>query len=331
MSHTKKTHLFHKIGLIGLCSWLCIASWAAVAQATAVEEVLAPDSPMEQERAFQRSLNLSAAKIMSWYGSLLKADAQTKSTSQRNEFLSLKKQWDDYRSNHYPGKTLSIELNDTNTPEKKANGAHVFTLSGRYFYEDDEGLHAFSFKERFVFEVASNGMPRLVKVERTQSNKPNAVDAAGSTEGYVRADFAARAFAYAWAAWLDGANSARSYLESRGLASDTLHRVELGGKKHEGQASEMRQQRFQFLGIGAHRLKSVRRIPAETDNDSAPPAKLVLTFRWEGTREDGRSAIAKIRQTIHFKRSSKSDAPEIPLITEEHLLPNLNPWQSWLC
>ena len=85
--------------------------------------------------------------------------------------------------------------------------------------------------------------------------------------------------------------------------------------------------RNQSLAKGGHLLRS---IDVQKNTGLEDNLTLNLIIEWQGENASGKAVIAKIHQEIDIK-ILKNNSWEVISIKEEHLLPDLKPWQGLLC
>lgn len=281
--------------------------WVGAANAAPTE--------VEQRLAYTSSLNAMVSVAMNWYDSLVDSDTPAL-------FDTSVAKWADYRS-HYPHTISHIEISDTDLIKLADDHSYQLTIKTVISYHDDNGDHGQKLTEQFVFDVPFLAKPTLKTISREQIESTKIQTQAELNSNY----FKVRQFSYAWLAYLDGVTNMTAFMNADQWLDKASYSLKTGNVDVTDSVSSLLQQRKQFLTKGGHKLRSVE---VQQDAEMENQFILQLMIEWKGENASGKPAIAKVQQDIVIQVSD-SGTWEVLSIKEQHLIPDLKPWQGYLC
>ncbi len=265
---------------------------------------------------YASSLNSMVSVIMNWYGSLI----------QSNELISLsteESKWHNYRS-QYPKAITNIEIESTDLVKLNENNDYQFEIQTIIFNTNSNGVQqGQKFSERFVFNVPFLDTPTIKTVNREQLEIIISESNKNSNSTY----FKARQFSYAWLAYLDGVTTIVDFINDNNWLEKAPYSLKIGSLEVTDSIASALLKRNQYLAKGGHLLRS---IDVQKNTGLEDNLTLNLIIEWQGENASGKAVIAKIHQEIDIK-ILKNNSWEVISIKEEHLLPDLKPWQGLLC
>lgn len=280
-----------------------------------VGAVNAAPTEVEERVAYTSSLNAMVSVVMNWYDSLV-------DSNQAILFDKSGSNWDDYRS-IYPNNISHIELTGTDLIKIGDNTQYQFTTQVAIFYNDNDGKNQHQqLTEHFVFDVPFLQIPIIKTITRQQLEQNTAVVKQELNSSY----FKVRQFSYSWLAYLDGISTMTDFMNGSDWLQDAPYSLKIGGLELTDSISSVLLQRKKYLAKGGHKLRSID----VQQHDEDKNITLNLIIEWRGENAQGKPVIAKIHQEIALKIMENSSW-KVVSIKEEHLLPDLKPWQGYLC
>ncbi len=170
-------------------------------------------------------------------------------------------------------------------------------------------------KENFVFDF--NKSNHFIKLNELSSKD---IYSNVSLEKYDADYYQQRSFAYAWLALMD--DSSDSTLPKKVFES-THYQLEIGDQRFTGSLLNTLNKRISLMGNGKHFLRS---ISAQAIGNNL---QLTLISSWRGISPSNKPSIAKIEQIIELEKTL--NGYQILSIKEQHLLPDIAPWEKMLC
>lgn len=170
-------------------------------------------------------------------------------------------------------------------------------------------------KENFVFDF--NRGHRFVGLNKLSSK---AIYSDASLGEYDVNYYQQRRFVYAWLAFMD--DNANPKLLKKAI-EDAHYQWEIGTQKFSGLLLQALNRRNTLMGKGRHFLRSI-------DSEKVDgKLQLTLLSSWRGVSPKNKPSIAKIEQIIELKETA--NGYKILRIKEQHLLPDIAPWEKLLC
>lgn len=281
-----------------------------------VGAVNAASTQVEDRIAHATSLNVMVSMVMNWYGSLI-------NTNELIVFDTTETTWNDYRS-LYPRAISHIEIMSTDLIQLNDDHEYQFTSQILIFYHDNEGLQQHQkLSERFVFNVPLLAKPTIKAISREVLDAPVSTPEPKFDSNY----FKARQFSYAWLAYLDGVSSMANVINGDSWLEKARYSLKIGSLDTTDTITSILQKRHQYLAKGGHLLRS---IDVQQHADDTDHIMLNLIIEWQGENASGQPVIAKIHQEIEIK-ITENNYWQVLSIKEQHLLPDLKPWQGFLC
>ncbi|MDF1589328.1 MAG: hypothetical protein P1P93_09290 [Gammaproteobacteria bacterium] len=278
--------------------------------------VNAASTQVEDRIAHATSLNAMVAMVMNWYGSLI-------NTNQLIVFDRSQSTWNDYRA-LYPHAISHIEVMSTDLIKLNDDHEYQFTSQILIFYHDNEGVQQRQkLSERFIFYVPLLAKPTIKAISRDVLDDPVSTPEPRFDSAY----FKARQFSYAWLAYLDGVSSMTQMINGDNWLNTARYSLKIGSLETTDKIASTLLKRNHYLATGGHLLRS---IDVQQHADDTDRIMLTLIIEWQGENAGGQPVIAKIHQEIDIKISENNDW-EVLAINEHHLLPDLKPWQGFLC
>ena len=279
--------------------------FAAVAAATAAE--------VEHKVEDTHSLNSMASTLMGWYGSLLPHDGST-------FVVTPDVKWNESHT-HYPNKITGLKITHTDLA-KLAVSEYAVNVQSKINYLQDDVIQAKQLDETFIFHIGPTGQAILDKKIRNNEQSVTAMSLTTFDYSYYQM----REFAYTWLAYLDGVNTNNS-IKGKDWFNTAVYSVEMGTKEIEGTILSTLAERNTYLSKGRHTLRSIE---VNTVEGRENTFILDLIINWKGVNTDGKPVLAKIHQTITYELK-ENNTWYVTSIKEEHLLPDIGPWQNLLC
>jgi hypothetical protein len=279
---------------------------------------------------YATSLNSIASTIMSWYGSLLTSNKQQSRNKNFNNTkirFSLNDQlWEEYRST-YPEKITSIKISNADLKKQDISGQYQFEVEVLLTFMQENKKQNKIINELFLFQISDSNKPKLLMITRHPPKVDNSKAGSASASEFQYEYYKSREFAYAWLAYLDGANTMGTKIDIEHWLNTANYSVKIGGFKLNEKLFYSLQKRSRHMGKGGHLLRSVTTKVLEEKPDHY---ELNLIIDWKGLTPSGELALAKINQIILFKLQEDGSLIVIS-INEKHLLPDMEPWQKLLC
>jgi len=273
----------------------------------------AASTEVEERVAYTSSLNAMVSVVMNWYDSLV-------DSNQVILFDKSQSKWADYRS-FYPNNISHIDVTSTDLIKLGDNKQYQFTARVSIFYNDSDGqLHQQQLNERFVFDVPLLAKPSIKTINREMSE-----DKRAEAQQFDRLYFKVRQFSYAWLAYLDGVTTMTEFMNGSNWLNEAQYSLKLGQLELTDSIASILLQRKEYLAKGGHKLRSI-----DVKQGDDKQITLDLIIEWQGENADGKLVIAKIHQEIVLKNRD-GFSWEVRSIKEQHLLPDLKPWQGYLC
>lgn len=300
-------------------SLLKISLLVLVLNVFSIGQVFAETTNIEEQANYSRSLNSMAARLMTWYGSLI---THTKPLG----FQQTNERWQQYRK-HYPNDIRHIQILKTNLIKSPEDNRYQFKVSTAITHGKEKQLEIKKVDEEFVFHLTQDSYPIIEKINRSV-NEENISEPKQTiqTGEFGVMYFKSREFAYAWLAYLDGAESASSITQSDNWLDTAPYTIKIGSENINSSVKDSIKDRKQFLAKGGHTLRLID-VAKKENNDTYV---LNLTMNWKGVNNKGKPVIAKITQQIEFQIKG-DNSWHVLSIDEQHLLPDLKPWQNFLC
>lgn len=278
-------------------------------------------APAQEVNRFKHasSLNSMVSVVMNWYGSLIQSNELMYLQTEDSNLIN----WNRYRSK-YPNSITDIEIDSTDLTKLNENNDYQFKVQTIVFNTNEGGDQQHqTLTERFVFNVPFLGRPIIKTVNKKQgeltvSEQKNNVD-----DTYFRA----RQFSYAWLAYLDGVRTMTDFMDENDWLEKATYSLKIGSLDITDSISSTLLKRQEYLAEGGHLLRSIDIQKTKVMENSLT---LNLIIEWQGENANGKAAIAKIHQEIDIK-ILKNNSWEVLSIKERHLLPDLKPWQGFLC
>lgn len=180
--------------------------------------------------------------------------------------------------------------------------------------QHDGASNTKEYRTRFDFSVGSGlNLPASMEAVKSILNREieQPGDAIIQPQENEQLIYQARVLAYWWLANLDGIDTSESFPEMNAI---NLQRT-------DGKAAMN-----SFQRNGGHLLRSIK-IATEEAKDKV---KIELIVDWKGKLVNGKSAIARFKQTV-YARLQKDGSLKIERIVEQPLLPTDKPWVKLLC
>ena len=277
--------------------------------------VVAPATAAEAERKveYTYSLNSMASVLMGWYGSLLPHDGST-------FVVTPDIKWDESRT-HYPNKITGVKITQTDLV-KLAVSEYAFNVQSKITYLQNDVIQAKQLDETFIFHIGPTGQAILNKKTRNKEQSVTAMLLPTFDYSYYQK----REFAYTWLAYLDGVNT-NSSIKGKDWFNTAVYSVKMGTKEIEGSILSTLAERNTYLSKGRHTLRSIEVNTVEGRDNTFI---LDLIINWKGVNAEGKPVLAKIHQTITYELK-ENNTWYVTFIKEEHLLPDIGPWQNLLC
>ena len=253
---------------------------------------------IEQTKDYAQTLNQVASIVMGHYANLVSHQSK--------------------QAGNYPKNIQNIQIVDAKLDGLLNQQPQTsFTLTTNIGYLEDQVVQAQQMQESFIFDFKRK--PSLVQVNRLKQKElnPENIDAESNANYYLN-----RQFSYAWLLLLDGHDAPYPYLFDTGSAN---YQLVIGANKYSGNTQEALKKRTTWMGKGGHLLRNIR-VAKTTENST----KLILTIDWKGVTPSNKWSIAKIEQTIDLEKSDQGIYTIIN-IREQHLLPDIAPWEKILC
>ena len=271
---------------------------------------------VEQHVIYTQSLNSMASKLMSWYGSLIMPTRDIR-------FQPIDKSWQIYR-NKYPKNISEIEIIKTDLQRSSSvEGNYTFKVSTAVSHSNGEQVVQKYLDEQFEFNILMNNVAVIMSVNSNSSETIELGNKNISSQTFDGLHFKSREFAYAWLAYLDGAETASTIVRPE----KANYEIQVGSININKPLLMALQERKQFLAKGGHTLRALELIEVA---DRPHSYQLDLTMTWKGVNSKNKAVIAKINQKIELKTMADGRWGIIS-IKEKHLLPDLTPWQDLLC
>jgi len=253
---------------------------------------------IEQTKDYAQTLNQVASIVMGHYANLVSHQSK--------------------QAGNYPKNIQNIQIVDA-----KLDGLlnqqpqTTFTLTTNIGYLEAQVVKSQQMQEAFIFDFKRK--PSLIQINRLKQKElnPKNIDAAPNANYYLN-----RQFAYAWLLLLDGHNAPYPHLLDTGPAN---YQLVIGANKYSGNTQEALKKRTAWMGKGGHLLRNIN-IVKTAENTT----QLILTIDWKGVTASNKWSIAKIEQTIDLEKSDQG-IYKIINIREQHLLPDIAPWEKILC
>ncbi|AUZ85821.1 hypothetical protein CDW43_15170 [Methylophaga nitratireducenticrescens] len=253
-----------------------------------------------------------ASKLMSWYGSVINAQ-------QDINFEEIPSRWQQYRL-QYIDDVEAIKIIKTDLkPLDNTNKQYQFDVTVLMQNEMVEQL----IHEQFEFNLSAQSLPEISSIKFNSEPEQVRSKQSESTETRDALYYKAREFSYAWLAYLDGAEKA---VTLKGLDS-AIYDITIGSKHLRSSVVETLEKRQPFLTQGGHTLRSV---DLSVLNKEDKTYLLEISMNWKGVNSKNKAVIAKINQKITLQMTD-ANYWQIIEIKEQHLLPDLTPWQDILC
>ncbi|MCG8324737.1 MAG: hypothetical protein MI673_04405 [Thiotrichales bacterium] len=284
-----------------------------------------------QERIeYAIALNSIATTLMNWYGSLLDSDYRTtgagKPGNTNISFSLIDKSWSDYRST-YPEKITGIQITNADLRKQTVSGQYQFEVEVLITFMESDKKTDRIINETFLFHVSTTSKPVISNITRASDRLENNSNNINQSSAFRHEYYKSREFAYAWLTLMDGINFMGSHINMVNWMGTASYSVKIGNFKLDGQLLSSLKKRNQHLGRGGHLLRSVT---AKALENKPHHFELDLVIDWKGMTPDGKPALAKINQVIHYKL--QEDGTLIVLaVNEKHMLPDMEPWQKLLC
>lgn len=280
--------------------------------------VLAAPTDAEEHARYTRSLNTMAAHLMTWYGSLI-------SNTSTITFLKTSQSWDKYRA-QYPSDIEQIHILETDLQKLPEESHYQFNVTSSIMHSNEQLQQL---EESFVFKLAVDGSAKIEQINRSENITTGNINHKQKKESHDGMYYKSREFAYAWLAFLDGAqaNQTQSLIQAEKWLDTAEYSIKIGSKTIKQPVNKALKERQQFLTRGGHTLRLVDVKKLENKQDTY---LLDLTMNWKGSNTKGKTVIAKINQKIEFKIND-DNLWHVISIDEKHLLPDLTPWQDLLC
>jgi len=271
---------------------------------------------VEQHVIYTQSLNSMASKLMSWYGSLIMPTRDIR-------FQPIDKFWQIYR-NKYPKNISEIEIIKTDLQRSSSvEGNYTFKVSTAVSHSNGEQVVQKYLDEQFEFNILMNNVAVIMSVNSNSSETIELENKNISSQTFDGLHFKSREFAYAWLAYLDGAETASTIVRPE----KANYEIQVGSININKPLLMALQERKQFLAKGGHTLRALELIEVA---DRPHSYQLDLTMTWKGVNSKNKAVIAKINQKIELKTMADGRWGIIS-IKEKHLLPDVTPWQDLLC
>lgn len=268
---------------------------------------------------YTSSLNSMVSLIMNWYGSLIQSNDLISLATEDTEITA----WNNYRS-QYNKSITNIEIASTDLVKLNENNDYQFKIQTIIFNTGREGVQQRQeLIERFMFNVPLLGRPSIKKINREQLKLTVSKGKNNSNSSY----FKARQFSYAWLAYLDGVTTMTGFMDDNNWLEKASYSLKIGSLEITDSIAATLLNRHQYLAKGGHLLRS---IDVQKNAILGDKLTLNLIIEWKGENASGKAVIAKIHQEIDIK-ILENNSWEVISIKEEHLLPDLKPWQGFLC
>ncbi|PCJ33213.1 MAG: hypothetical protein COA90_00845 [Gammaproteobacteria bacterium] len=264
--------------------------------------VSATSTEVEHRVEYTRTLNSMAAVLMNRYGNVLNSDAI---------------------DSVYPEKVTGLKITKTDLIKLDLN-EYSFNVQSKLTYIQDDSMQAKALDETFIFHIGPLGQATITSKVR---NKETSIEVM-SLAKFNHDHYQTREFAYTWLAYLDGVVLDNS-IKDKPWFDNAEYTVKIGSKEIQGSILSTLAARKAYLFKGGHLLRELEvKVKALEGSDDVFILDLIID--WQGVNAAGKSVLAKIHQTITYQLEEHNQWNVIS-IEEEHLLPDIAPWQNLLC
>lgn len=263
---------------------------------------------------YSQSLNIIAATMMHWYGSLI-------NNKEQDSRSNIDKQWEEYRS-HYPKRISQVFI--TKTQLLKQDNNYHFLLDVKINHQLNNKIKTQHRQELFIFNDVLSQPPLIESINLISNTEATNTL---KSKGYSTRHYKVREFTYAWLSYLDGFSNLNSKLNINAWLNTASYSLTIGADKSTHSIKETLEQRKQLLTKGGHLLHS---LTIKTVKDQEDVFIIDLILEWKGVNNKDKPVLASIHQEI--KIQIKEDQSWVVLsIKEKHLLPIIAPWMGLLC
>lgn len=248
----------------------------------------------QQAKQYAQTLNQVAAQVMGHYAALF--DPQSSN---------------DYPQNINAIKIIEAQLETDSEPPNQT----TFTVTIQLGYLENQITKFEKIKESFVFNLAKAS--HIININRLYQRPLKLANIAAE---FNQQYYLNRQFSYAWLLLLDNAHPINSSTHP-----SATYRLIIGDKNFSGDVQQALEKRKKWLGQGGHLLRSIN--VKKIDEHSF---QVVLIVDWKGISSNQKWRIAKIKQIINVEPAEQG-IYKIININEQHLLPDIAPWEKILC
>ncbi len=299
------------------------------------EAFASPKSYLERSNINERieyaiSLNSIASTLMNWYGSLLTTNnlqAGNRNFNNTNIRFSSKNHSREEHRSTYPEQITGIQITNADLKKQDLPGQYQFEVEVLITFMQSKKYQTKVINEVFLFQISDSSRPEIRKITRLSSKPENDTTDSNPASAFQHEYYKSREIAYAWLAYMDGANSMGSQINIDHWLDSANYSVKIGSFELDERLVYSLQKRNQHLGKGGHLLRSVT---ANKIEGKPNHFELDLIIDWKGTTSDGKPSLAKINQLIQYKLQDDGSLMVLA-INEKHLLPDMEPWQKLLC
>lgn len=254
----------------------------------------------QQAKHYAQTLNQVATIVMGHYANLLK-----------NQSTHL---------GNYPKNIKNIQIIDAKLKgipsQPKQQIQTEFTVTIQLNYLENHTIKTQQIQEAFIFNLnKDNPLVQIVQLQQALNSRIIASE-------FDALHYLNRQFAYSWLLLLDGYNTPHSDLFDDNSAN---YQLVIGTRNYSGTVHETLKKRTAWMGKGAHLLRSIKAV-----NTSNNTIQLSLIIDWKGVSANNKWSIAKIKQIIEIKKIDRGIYKIID-VNEQHLLPDIAPWEKILC
>ncbi|PCJ30752.1 MAG: hypothetical protein COA90_08270 [Gammaproteobacteria bacterium] len=221
----------------------------------------------------------------------------------------------------YPEKVTGLKISKTDLVKLELN-EYSFNVQSKLTYLQDDSMQAKALDETFIFHIGPLGQANITS---KVINKDTSVEMM-SLATFNHDHYQRREFAYTWLAYLDGVVMDNN-IKDKQWFENAMYTVKMGPKEIKGPILFTLAARKAYLFKGGHLLRSLE-VEALEGRDNTFILELIID--WQGVNAAGKSVLAKIHQTITYQLEENNQW-DVMSIEEEHLLPDIAPWQKLLC
>jgi len=250
----------------------------------------------QQAKQYAQTLNQVATQVMGHYAALFSSQSSDKYPQNINTIQIIKAQLE----------------TDSGPPNQT-----TFTVTIQLGYLEDQITKFEQIKESFVFNLTKTS--DIVDINRLYQHPLKSGNIAVE---FNQLYYLNRQFAYAWLLLLDNLHPINP---SEFPHSYATYHLTIGNNIFFGDVQKSLKKRRKWLGQGGHLLRSI-----DAKKTAKNVLQITLIIDWKGISSNHKWRIAKIKQTINIEPTEQG-IYKIININEQHLLPDIAPWEKILC